>query len=301
VAPYRVVTLGDSIPWGQGLLEAEKYDFLVAKALGPSHPEGITLEPRRAHSGAVIGAFGANGGIPVTGEVPGSLPTIIEQCDGFSDSAETVDLVLLDGGINDVGVSTILNPLAIIPSLSARTTRACHDGMLALLKTVSAKFTKPTCKVIVTGYYTIISELSDPLGVRKLLSLYGIAPPEFVETEEHFFDPIVDRCKTFFDHSTVELQRAIVDARDPRITFVPTGFTDENAVFVSGTSLLWGLDIDDDLKPEDPVADERHPLCDLAHPGPLGILVREQCYRASAGHPNIAGARQFANQVLGAL
>jgi len=94
---FRIVTFGDSIPWGQGLLEDEKYDSLIKQALLPSHPEGITIE-RLAHSDAVIGAFGATG-TSESGEVPGSRPSIIEQCDAFVNDPETVDLVLLDGGI----------------------------------------------------------------------------------------------------------------------------------------------------------------------------------------------------------
>jgi hypothetical protein len=296
---FRIVTLGDSIPWGQGLLEAEKYDTLVKDALTPSHP-GIIPPERLAHSGAVIGAFGATG-TPEPGEVPASRLTIIEQCDGFVNSPETVDVVLLDGGINDVGVATILNPFACIPSLESRITRACHDGMLLLLNKISAKFAKPSCKILVTGYYTIVSEQSDPVGVHKLLSVHGIAMPEFVEVEDDFLGPVIDRCEEFFTKSTAQLQRAIADARDPRMRFVPTGFTDENAIFVPGTSLLWGLDLDDDVSPEDPVADTRHPLCDLAHPDPLELLAREQCYRASAGHPNIAGAERFKTQILAAI
>ena len=237
-------------------------------------------------------------GTKQTGEVPGSRPTIIEQCDGFTESPETVDLVLLDGGINDVGVATILNPLALIPSLAARTMRACHDEMLALLQKVSAKFTKPTGRILVTGYYTIVSAMSDPLGVAKLLSLHGIAIPEFVKMEGDFLSAIIERCKSFFADSTAELQRAISDNGDPRVQFVPTGFTDANAIFVPGTSLLWKLDIDDGLEAEDPVAVSRRPACDLAHPDPLEVLAREQCYRASAGHPNVEGAKRLASQIL---
>jgi hypothetical protein len=47
---FRVVTLGDSVTWGQGLLGAEKFDAMAAAALGPNAPQ------RLAHSGAVIGA-----------------------------------------------------------------------------------------------------------------------------------------------------------------------------------------------------------------------------------------------------
>lgn len=299
MAAFRIVTLGDSIPWGQGLLEPEKYDVMVKEALASNHPEGVSLE-RRAHSGAVIGAFGATG-VPQSGEVPGSRPTIIEQCDTFANSPETVDLVLLDGGINDVGVATILNPLALIPSLASRTKRACHDAMLVLLKNVSAKFSKLSCRILVTGYYTIVSEQSDPLGVQRLLGVHGIGVPSFVNAADEFLDPVIHRCEQFFADSTAELQRAVADAGDARIHFVPTGFTDDNAIFVPRTSLLWGLDLDDGLSPEDPVASERRPLCDRAHAGPLETLAREQCYRASAGHPNIDGAKQFKAQIMASL
>jgi lysophospholipase L1-like esterase len=299
MAPFRTVTLGDSIPWGQGLLDPEKYDRLLRDKLATVHPEDVTLESV-AHSGAVIGAFGATG-VPQPGEVPSSRLTILEQCDQFSNTPESVDLVLLDGGINDVGVATILNPLALIPTLSSRTTRACYYGMLVLLRRISAKFSKPSCRILVTGYYSIVSDQSDPLGVEQLLKLHGIALPDFGNPGAPFLDPVIHRCHDFFDQSTISLQQAIADAGDARITFVPTGFTDANAIFVPVTSLLWELDVDNGLSPLDPVAALRHPLCDLAHPGPLEAFDREHCYRASAGHPNVDGASQIAAQLMAAL
>ena len=286
---FRIVNIGDSIPWGQGLLENEKYDTQVAAALGAS------LQ-RFAHSGAVIDASSPGGA--ANGEVPESHPTILEQCDAFTDSAGTVDLVLVDGGINDVGVATILNPLAIVPALASRIVIACHDRMLTLLQKVSAKFTKPSCKILVTGYYVIISSQSDPIQIPKMLSVHGIALPEFVP-EADFFGLVINRCEQFATDSATQLQNAIRDAHDARITFVPSGFTDANAVFVPGTSLLWGLD--DLLNPEDPVAAQRHRQCDITFGQPLEILNREQCYRASAGHPNVAGAAQFAREILSAI
>jgi lysophospholipase L1-like esterase len=123
--PFRIVTLGDSIIWGQGLLPNEKFSTLVQQALLPKHPEGVTLESV-AHSGAVIGATGVIG-TPQVGEVPAARLSIIEPCDGYSNSPSTVDLVIVNGGINDVGVATILNPLALIPPLEVRVMHACHD------------------------------------------------------------------------------------------------------------------------------------------------------------------------------
>lgn len=217
---YRIVTLGDSVPWGQGLLEEEKYDSMVKDALGPRHPGGVSLQ-RFAHSGAVIQAHPA-AEMPAKGEVPLGRPTIVEQCDSFTDSPETVDLVLMNGGINDVGVATILNPFALFPSLAARIQGACHDSMLTLLKKVGAKFTKASAQILVTGYFTILSNQSDPLGIPRLLGMHGIAVPDFLE-EADFFDPAIDRCEQFFAGSTAQLQQTIADAHDPRITFVPSG------------------------------------------------------------------------------
>jgi lysophospholipase L1-like esterase len=296
---FRIVAMGDSIIWGQGLLPEEKFDTLVQQALLPRNPDGATLESL-AHSGAVIGAGGATGA-PQAGEVPASRLSIIEQCDGYTNAPETVDLVLLDGGINDVGVAAILNPLALIPPLDARVIDACHDGMLVLLKKVGAKFSKPTCRILVTGYYSILSAKSDPLGVTKLLSLFGIAVPGFLDSDFDFINSVLRRCEQFFDDSTRQLQQAIADAGDPRITFVPSGFTDDNSVFVPGTSLLWSLTLDDDMDPQDPVAGTRRPLCNAAFPDDLQLLDRERCYRASAGHPNVEGAVQFSKQILAAL
>ena len=65
---FRIVSIGDSIIWGQGLLPNEKFDWLVQQALLPMHPDGVTLESL-AHSGAVIGATGISG-TPQVGEVP---------------------------------------------------------------------------------------------------------------------------------------------------------------------------------------------------------------------------------------
>lgn len=291
----RIVTFGDSVPWGQGLPEGDKFDSLLRDHLR-SLGHTVDLE-RRAHSGAVIGFHPTSGG-PAPGEVPVARPTVAEQVAAFNLSPETVDIVIVNGGINDVGVATILNPFSILPPLGARIESACHDRMLALLNQLRPVFSKPTCRILVTGYYTILSDQSDPLNVPGFLRMFGIAAPQ-LPAGEIFLDPIVDRCRKFFDESTIHLQAAVAETGDPRIRFVPSGFTDANAVFVPGTSLLWGLDLL--LNPVDPLAGQRRPQCDLTFPNPLDLLHREQCHRASAGHPNILGARQYKNQLLAAL
>jgi hypothetical protein len=295
MAILRIVSLGDSVPWGQGLVESEKYDILLKAALSA---DGTVVQlTRLAHSGAVIASDG-NGDGPADGEVPVARPTVIEQCDAFTDSPETVDLVLVNGGINDVGVATILNPFALVPPLAHLVRKACRDSMLALLQRVVAKFAKPSCKILVTGYYTVLSPLSDPLGLGRLLSMHGVATPVFVRDVD-LFDPVVARCEEFAVKSADSLKAAVAAIGDTRVGFVPSGFTDANAASVPGTSLLWGLDAE--LNPEDEVVRPRHAQCDITFGSPLEVLRREQCYRASAGHPNPRGAVQFKRQILSAI
>jgi hypothetical protein len=251
---------------------------------------------RFAHSGAIIGAHHA-GGRAGGGEVPLSGPTILQQCDNFTDRPEAVDLVLLDGGINDISDVAVLNPFDILPLLSSRTEQACYHDMLQLLKRVSAKFTKPDCKILVTGYFQIVSEQSDPLGVRQLLSLHGIALPDFL-SEVTILDPVADRCEQFLVESDMRLRQAVGDAGDDRVSFVPSGFGPSNAIFAP-EALLFGLD--EQLNPLDPVAADRRQQCDLAFQDPHDFVAREVCYRASAGHPNQAGAVKYKQQILAAL
>ena len=53
-----------------------------------------------------------------------------------------------------------------------------------------------------------------------------------------------------------------------------------------------------DENPQDPVALQRRLACDTCEKDPLR---REQCYRASAGHPNPFGAEDYARAIVTAL
>jgi len=288
---FRMVTIGDSVLWGQGLKESEKIDTLLRADFRPQNPQDVRLD-RTAHSGAVIFS-GSSNEAPRVGEVPGSRASILEQCAGFHDNPQDVDFVLINGGINDVGVATILNPFA--PSLTTPIKEACGYRMGMLLEAVKQKFSKPSARIRVLGYYPILSSKSltsaRQLGAAtSFLQLYGVALPTFGKqiTVEHI-NPIVDRCEQFFRESTECLVEAVRRAGDSRIRFVHSGFTDDNSVFAR-KSLLWGVHLDPNLSPEDNVAQTRHQLCDAAFQNQNNPLALEECYRASAGHPNAAGA-----------
>jgi hypothetical protein len=127
-----------------------------------------------AHSGAAIGAGNTDAEDPVHPEIPRSLPSILQQAESnvFSGALETVDVVLLDGGINDVGLSRLLHPGISSQDLASAVREHCFTNMLILLNRVTARFTN--ARVVVSGYYQIVSEQTDILAAERLLIGVGV-------------------------------------------------------------------------------------------------------------------------------
>jgi len=300
---YRMVVVGDSVPWGQGLLEEHKYHTLVAQGLAQRIGNPPFEKTVLAHSGAVIGVGMRNNPGSLDGEVPTSYPTIIQQVDAFNDAPETVDLVLVNGGINDVDIRDILNPFTDTSYLQDWTETHCHVHMKTLLDEVTAKFSLPTARIIVTGYYPILSEKSDPDFFEPFFKAVGAPWLDFLG--DKFLDLIIEKsvkhCGVFSDQSATALQNAVDDANGTpsgggRVGFVSSGFGPDNSAFAPA-HWIFGVD-DADLSPEDEVVAARHASCDRDEKDPLR---RWECYRASAGHPNPGGAKQYAAQILAAL
>ena len=146
MATYKILTLGDSVMWGQGLQQGHKFAQLVANRIAGL---GRTVElAALPHSGAVV----CTGPTPPSrftsflyGELPRSFPSISSQLGiaaqtpGFADflkpgdgdlpswrdtklalqhaiagysgpAGRPPDLILVDGGINDIGALQIAIP-----------------------------------------------------------------------------------------------------------------------------------------------------------------------------------------------
>lgn len=301
---YRMLILGDSIAWGQGLLEQNKYHTLVAQHLllgpGNSPPEKTVL----AHSGATIGVGVHTVEPAADGEVPTAYPTILQQVAQFNDSPESVDLILMNGGINDVDIRDILDPLTDSSHLKDWIETHCHVHMKTLLDQVVAKFSSVAARIVVTGYYAILSKLSNPDFFKPFLKVIGVAWLDILG--DAFEDPIKDKiaknCRIFSDLSTEALQQAVSEANispagNGRILFVNAGFGPDNSV-MARTPWLFGIVDNLDFSPQDEVIDDRHDACVRDE---SDILQRWVCDRASAGHPNMIGAAQYANQILASL
>jgi lysophospholipase L1-like esterase len=302
-----IAVFGDSIQWGQGLREDLKFHSIVANQLSSGGEIGV-YKVVHAHSGAVIGVGNNQTKEPVNGEVPTSYPTILQQLDLYDGTAANVDYVLIDGGINDIGVEEIVSPIAT-SNLKTLAKKHCYDDMKFLLRKVTEnKF--PNAKVIVTGYYPIVTDDSNLNSLILLLGglgllvggLAGAIVGGAVSIAQK--DIMVDRSKKFIQESMQQLKKAVDDTNThlggtPRVFFAQPNFTSKNAVFAS-ESLLWG--IEPDLGPADDealggVEQARHEACNLVVDDDSNRTSLTQCVRASIGHPNVNGAKEYARVI----
>ena len=201
-ANSRIITLGDSVAWVQGLLTQNKFANLVAASFGACST-GINF--MQAHSGAIIGVSNPKIQTSINPEIPAPAPMIIDQV-GQVQSPATVDLVLLMGGINDVDIRTIFNPFTSLSALRQLTQQACYAGMKTLLSKALNTFTKPKAQIRVVGYYPIISPASNPLPVPvgdplvHLLGNFGIGFPQTLERQV-ILGALSDRAMQFWADS----------------------------------------------------------------------------------------------------
>jgi hypothetical protein len=195
----RVAAFGDSLMWGQGLRRAERFTALITTALRAEVGRGVTLVWDRSRSGAEIRATGdqrvtfvdtyphlfPNGrgqdrfvagtdDTPATGlygELPSRFPTVRGQVRILPIAeGRRVDIALVDGGINDINVEDIVNPLVHqgkwIEWYEGLIRKTAYDVVLMLLSDVRKKC--PNAVVLYFGAFLPISYVSNPNDMRAL-------------------------------------------------------------------------------------------------------------------------------------
>ena len=234
--PFNMLAFGDSIMWGQGLTDGLKFGTLVKNWVDANLPgRGVTFQSF-AHSGAVIlpdsvqdaaGIFG--------GEVPASYPSIHGQLSRALATLVTrgitpadIDLVLLNGGINDIGVVNILNPFASTASIRELTRDSITDRMNFLLPTAAGMF--PNAKFVVPGYFPIVTLDSSVLEITALLMALGLAEPlSALGVTAAVKQTLVEHCAAFFAESDAGLRDAVAaqNGRTPnRCVYADPGILD---------------------------------------------------------------------------
>lgn len=328
--PFNILAAGDSVMWGQGLSSETKFSSLtrdfVERQLSGKRVELQVV----AHSGAIIAAgTSAEEQTTLPGEMPSNYPSITHQVLNLAPTRidpALVDLILLDGCINDVTVGEIIGP-ATIPiqtgdmdtAFTEQIDSKCDSAMSTLLYRTLQKY--PNARVVVTGYFPIGSDQSDIVdlqvlvfgltgGVQAAFSALG-SPPTAVFSGAAILviqavsvttlrPNLAHRSRLFNTRSDRALGAAISRMNphfQDRIRFASPGYQAANA-YGAPSTWLWYLPIGvqwDEAagRPsmrKDAVFDARWADCDRLRKDPT-------CHIASLSHPNVPGAAAYARSI----
>ena len=307
-----MAAVGDSVIWGNGLREADKFTARVAAEIERTRGRRVVLQ-QLAISAAEIEPAPDDGvcAFDCFGETPTALTSVTAQV-GLIQAADEVEYLLLNGCLNDLGVGGVLDPETTLAAIDAVVPVFCDEKMQALLATARAAV--PNATIVVIGYYPIVGPTSDLFGVEALGITEGILPtPDggtLTATELRAFrDAMAERSLAFTEVSSASLANAVAARRaagDAKVLFVAPPFGPENAIFTAD-KLLWSMTADNpryaalplevDLFPEDDTQDIRLIRC-------FGASIRVNpvlCLFDSVGHPNPDGAALIADEILSAL
>ena len=325
---FEMLVVGDSHISGQGLQEKNKFYYLVfqwlqTEVFGTERTVNLKV---KAHSGSRIELHedeleamlkvGDDVNKFYPREANLSSPSIKAQIDVARKEyaqAEAVDLVMLSGGITDVLVANTISPFIKEEKVRALIHRYCNESMGKLLEKTTDAF--PNALVVVIGYFPIISTKSDMNKITRYLfkAVKFPHPLQFAFTNgltKQFMKilrkKMARRSRLWVTESNRETREAIarVNAKfdRQRIIFVESPITEENC-FGTKNSLLW--ETDKDNLPADERYSERKEMCPQVfdeikfdHYGKMSVRL---CELAAIGHPNVEGARSFAEAVKKAL
>ena len=239
---YYMAAIGDSAMWGNGLRTHDKFSTLTADRVEEMLGQEVVLQVT-ALSGATIVPSEEDAGYcqgTCLGEVPYALTSITDQVD-LIESPEQIELVLLDGCANDVGLSRILSEDTTSKELEDVTRQYCEDEMFGLLLKVHE--TMPSATIVVTGYFQILSEASDITALEDWIATQEALPLEADNISKQF-DSLVTNSLVFYVTSRDSLQRAVdrlnglVGENGPVAVYADPGFGPENAAFRERTVAL---------------------------------------------------------------
>jgi hypothetical protein len=318
---FELLVIGDSLIFGQGLREENKFYMIVKNRLQTELNREVKLN-LKAHSGARISLRdedlnglkrgGKNDETYYNREVPLPFPSIesqIKLARKDYENPQNVDLIMLTGGITDLEVSDILNGKGNEAKLKADIVKHCRDSMFRLLEQSAAAF--PNAKIIVVGYYPPISNKSKGSKVfNAMLELYKI--PRLLKPfannvlTRQFLQGLkkraIKRSQIWKEDSDREFQNAITKLNEklekPRAFFVQSPINNETC-YGTKNSLLW--EMGKKGKSNDEIYDARKIACaadlnEITKTAKLNYSHRF-CELSGLGHPNIEGSKAYAEAI----
>ena len=332
--PLNMLVLGDSIMWGQGLLEQHKAWYQVKSWLKENTSRDVR-ENVAAHSGAVVGVNDVpwSNDAPRDGEVSSAVPTVNHELDRALQSYASpsqVDLVLVDGCINDVDIRNLLNAANSSDDVKRMATEKCGMPMQALIRRVANSF--PSAHVVVTGYFPIISEKTPNSLLMNAMArmFYQPGPKPAKQKPRDLREGLIAVSRTWYQASNAELGNAVdrvtaelaAKGSRQRVVFVEIPFPPEFS-FNAPETRLWGFNASFlrkllavltlgrvTLKTNDEQQHQRVASCNELYQKPANEKPNQRgereyrrllCRYASLGHPNRKGSAIYADAIVGKL
>jgi WD40 repeat protein/lysophospholipase L1-like esterase len=265
---FNVVVIGDSVAWGTGLNENEKYSYLVADWLKTQLDRPVYVKIL-AHTGATIdrGPCDSTSPTDYPPELSSGRPTLMEQADMIPNPKE-VDLILVSGGANDVNLDKLLmldygsakNEIGVgclkftIGSNVDDIRKRSEDIKTPMSRLLTKLLDEcPNSKIIVTGYYSGVSQKSEGL-TEAVAALVPISQNPITKgyqklDEKAQKDQLVTKSALFRRVSGDSLEEATNDANDNigtnRVAFARIFFPPEKC-YGTDQSWLWKIDNSND-------------------------------------------------------
>ncbi|MGH9969871.1 MAG: SGNH/GDSL hydrolase family protein [Pyrinomonadaceae bacterium] len=284
--PLEILVLGDSVMWGQGLKTEQKFYTLTQRWLeGALKGRLVNMTRVKAHSGAsILPEDGDRGSCHP--EVNFYSPTINSQLDeavreyrAANTDLSSIDLILINGGINDVGAFNLIQPFISKKMIAEKANNYCYVAMKSLLRKAATTFCN--ARVVVTGYFPLISIQTAPdtfvrlfllaFGEKKFITSFGIAAFNLlrrgVGLKKIQPGPLLNHAAEVSDlwyrESTLSLQRAAGEIDNEIKANPQTAVCDQNAAANAG--------------PQDPLNRRvvyAHPIfkCENAYGAPQTLL-----------------------------
>lgn len=331
-AAYEFLVVGDSIVWGQGLDEKDKFysltaDWLRSEAFGGRRDVALKV---KAHSGSTLKfhpeeaakykAAGRDETFYYPPEVNVGFPSTWKQIEvasaeyssaGKPDGAE---LIMLTGGITDISVEKVLDPNGDNNKLPQLIERYCRDDMYDVLE--HAATLHPKALIAVVGYFPMLSNktsgkrlfnswletMSFPRALKSFVNNGLIRPLLFRKLQKK----AITRSRIWYEESNKGLSAAVdkLNAKfaKPRAVFIRSPITEDTCLETPNT-LLFRMGPKGATK--DPLystrsADCRRDLPDLKRSTGIDYPVR-LCEVAAIGHPDPAGSRAYAEAIKSVL
>jgi lysophospholipase L1-like esterase len=325
-----MLVLGDSIIWGQGL-KAEHKSWHQVKLWLETNTGRTVIEKIEAHSGAVIERNSLTDNLTSTNpEVNVGLPTVDDEIDDalrFYSDGSRVDLVLLSGCGNDVGVQNLLNASGD-EDVDRMTEARCAAPMEGLLRRIATTF--PAAEVVVTGYYPFFSEQTRNDFVMKALTrrFFKTKPGIPKMSSKEVLERLTANSKEWYQASNKALAEAVrkvnaeLGSGRERVMFARIEFSPDYS-FAARRTRLWGLNRSPLrmalvilsfgrilLPSNDEVRRQRAASCDEVYKRqpnetPEQKKARQNghmlCRYAALGHPNREGALLYADAITNLL